>query len=274
MAGRVIPNLEIIRVTALPMPASSYSGQLCSTAAGLFWSDGVAWQTLSGDGAPPESIDPWHYIVLPSNFSTSSTSFSDVTGMSFVAQANTRYEVEVFGAFQSAATTTGAALALDIPGGIGSDNAVVAQGIHNLAASTLTGWEQIADNTTTGAGSGVRAANTNVPIRFRAVVKTDTSVGGTIQLRMRSEVASSAVTLQAGITVMKWRVADRQSTFQPIIPITQADYDALSPPAANALYVVVPSVAGNPNYRWVALTDAEYTALTPKDAETLYVVTD
>lgn len=257
-------------VSALPSAAAN-EGRFLRTSAGAFYSNGVEWIGLLGPGdggGSPEAVDPWQYLVLPSNASVSTTAFADVTGMSFIAQADTRYEVDLVGAIQTAATTTGAALALDIPSG-----SIVGQGIHNLAASTLTGWEQIADNTTSGAGSGMRATGTNVPITTRWIVAVG-NTGGAVQLRLRSEVASSAVTLQAGLTVMKWRVADRQSTVQPIVPITEAGYALLSPPAANTLYVIVPSVATSPNYRWVALTSAAYTALATKDPETLYVVAD
>lgn len=264
---RVIPNLEILRVSALPTPASSYAGQFRRTAAGLYWSDGTDWLQIGGP-LSVETVDPWHYVVLPSNVAVSTTTFADVTGLSFFAQANTRYEVEVFGAIQTAATATGAALALDIPSG-----SVIGQGVHNLAASTLTGWEQIADNATTGAGSGMRATGANVPIRFQAIAAVG-GTGGAVQLRLRSEIAASAVTLQAGLTVMKWRVADRQSTVNPIVPMTAAGYSALAVKDPNALYVIVSAVTTNPSYKWVALTQAEFEEIFPKDPETLYVVSD
>lgn len=266
MADRFLAGPVIPVVSALPSAAGN-EGRILRTAAGTFISNGTGWVQLDAVGAA-ETVDPWHYVVLPSNVAVSTTAFADVAGMSFIALPNTRYEIELMGAIQTAATTTGAALALDIPSG-----SVIGMGINNLAASTLTGWEQIADNATTGASSGMRATASNVPIQARWIASVS-STGGTVQLRLRSEIASSAVTLQAGLTVLKWRVADRQSTVQPIVPITSAGYAALSPPDANTLYVVVPSVASNPSYKWVALTDAEYAALSPKDPETLYVVSD
>ncbi len=264
MPGQVIPNLEVMRVTALPSPASSYAGQYRRTTAGLFWSDGARWLQLDGTS----SVDPWEFVVLPSNVAVNTTAFANVTGMSFYGAANTLYEVEVFGAIQTAATTTGAALALDLPSG-----SVIGQGIHNLAAATLTGWEQIADDTTTGAGSGMRATATNVPISFKALASIG-STPGTVQLRMRSEIASSAVTLQAGLTLMKVRKATNQSTSGRIVPLTQAAYDALTPKDGNTLYVITSSPVTGPGYKWLALTAAEYAAIGTKDPETLYVVKD
>ena len=123
-----------------------------------------------------------------------------MTGLSFAALADTTYLVELAGTFQSAATSTGIALALDIPSGSVSGLAV-----HSTSGTALGCVEQIADNATTGASSGVRAANINVPFSARFIVAVGTS-GGTVQLQFRSEVAGSAVTMKAGLTAMGWRV--------------------------------------------------------------------
>lgn len=264
MGGLVLPNLEVMRVAALPAASAAYVGQYRRTTSGLFWCDGAQWLQLDGTS----SVDPWEFVVLPSNVAVSTTAFADVTGLSFYAAANTLYEVEVFGAIQTAATTTGAALALDIPSG-----SVIGQGIHNLAASTLTGWEQIADGATTGAGSGMRATGTNVPISFKALASVG-STPGAVQLRLRSEVASSAVTLQAGLVLMKYRKARNTTVAGRILPITQANYDALGSKDANTLYVIVASPVTGYSHKWIGLTAAAYAAIGIKDPETLYVVTD
>jgi hypothetical protein len=145
------------------------------------------------------AAERWTWTALANNSTVSTTAFANVSGMSFMAAANTTYLVEVIGAYQTAATTTGIGLALDIPSG-----SVVGQIVANTNATTLGGNEQIADNTTTGATTGVRAANTNTPITGRFVVRTN-GTGGTVQLRQRSEVASSNTVLQAGITIMGYR---------------------------------------------------------------------
>jgi hypothetical protein len=143
--------------------------------------------------------DKWTWLKLANNSTVSTVAFANVSGMSFTALANTTYLVDVIGAYQAAATTTGIALALDIPSG-----SVVGQNIVNTNATTLGGAEQIADATTTGATTGVRAANTNTPITARFVVRTN-GTGGTVQLMQRSEVASSNTVLQAGLTIMGYR---------------------------------------------------------------------
>lgn len=59
---------------------------------------------------------------------------------------------------------------------------------------------------------------------------------------------------------------------QPFVPITQADYDALSPPDAGTLYVIVAGPAGGAGAAWLELTQAQYDALSPPDPGTLYIV--
>lgn len=150
--------------------------------------------------ASPGGSDPWTYAKLATNNTVSTVAYANVAGMSFTALANTTYLVEVIGAYQTAATTTGIGLALDIPFG-----SVIGQSITNTSASALGGTEQIADATTTGTTTGVRAANTNTPITGKWVVNVG-GTGGTVQLMQRSEVAGSNTVLQAGLTIMGNRV--------------------------------------------------------------------
>jgi hypothetical protein len=150
---------------------------------------------LGGGGA-----DPWVWQKLASDVANSTVTLAPVTGFSFTAAANTSYLVHVFGAFQSAAITTGIALALDIPSG-----SIIGQTTASISAIGSGSTEQIADNATTGATSAVRAANTNTPINAWFVVAVG-ATGGLVQLMLRSEVAASAVTLKAGLTAMGRRV--------------------------------------------------------------------
>lgn len=157
---------------------------------------------LRGDGTwntPSGASDPWTYTKLASNSTVSTTAYATVTGMSFTAVANTTYLVQVFGAYQTAATTTGIGLTLDIPSGT-----IIGQDIVSTSATALGGTEIIAGNASTGATTGVRAANTNTPIQAFFVVAVGVT-GGTVWLKQRSEVAASNTVLQANITIMGYR---------------------------------------------------------------------
>lgn len=143
--------------------------------------------------------DGWTWQKLGADVSNSTVTLASVTGLSFTAAANATYLVELVGTFQSAATSTGIALALDIPSG-----SVSGLLIHATLATVLGGSEQIADSATTGATTGVRAAATNTPIIARWIIAIG-GAGGTVQLQYRSEIAASAVTMKAALTALGYR---------------------------------------------------------------------
>ncbi|GAA3738653.1 hypothetical protein GGR91_001825 [Sphingorhabdus rigui] len=144
--------------------------------------------------------DPWTWSKLTADVANNTITPAAATGLSFAAAANTMYLVELIGTFQSAAATTGIALALDIPSG-----AVSGMTVHPASATTLTGTEQIADAVTTGATTGVRVGATNIAIRANFIVSIG-ATAGQVQLLFRSEIAGSAVTLKAGLTAMGRRI--------------------------------------------------------------------
>ena len=144
--------------------------------------------------------DPWTWQKLSADVVNSTVTLAAVTGMSFTAIANTTYLIEIVGTFQAAASTTGIALALDIPSG-----SISGQTVHPTTATSLGGTEQIADSATSGATTGVRASNTNTPI-FATFIVVIGATGGAVQMQFRSEIAASAVTMKAGLTAMGRRV--------------------------------------------------------------------
>lgn len=151
----------------------------------------VYWQASGGSVSAYVKPSDWRTVVaLASDFNTSSTTLSAVTGMTCAMDASATYEVTVIGTFQSAATTTGIGMALDIPSG---DVVGTAQTI--LAAATASFSHQNADNAVIGVTTGVPVANTNYPVIGKWLVNTDVT-SGTMQLQYRAEVAAST-TLKA-----------------------------------------------------------------------------
>lgn len=143
----------------------------------------------------PAGTDSWAWQKLLAD-ATNSTVTLAASGLSFTAAANTIYVVELVGTFTAAAATTGIAVALDIPSGSVSGFAQ-----HPISATAPNSVEQIADNATTGATTGVRAAATATPINGKWIVAVG-AAGGPVALTFRSEVAGSAVVLKANLTAL------------------------------------------------------------------------
>lgn len=141
------------------------------------------------------------HLLLGSDVSNSTTTLANVTGLSFTASANTTYLVCVRGAFQSASTTTGIALTFDIPSGSIVGHNLIAEGAPGF--NSMNGVVITGDDTTNGAGGAVQTVNTNTPISAWAIIAVG-GTGGTVQLRFRSEVAASAVTMKANLTLMSY----------------------------------------------------------------------
>lgn len=144
-------------------------------------------QGISGDGAPVS-------VSLAADQAFSTTSLADVTGATLTLAANTDYKIELIGSFTSAATSTGIGLALNVGGTV---TRISGQVQHPTSATAIGACSQEANNAVTGATTGVRA--TGVPVSLLGVWHVRMgATGGTAQLRCRSEIAGSAVTLQAG----------------------------------------------------------------------------
>lgn len=159
-----------------------------------------AHQAAAKQGEGGGGGDAWTWTKLTSDVSNSSTALAPVTGLVFTVAANTTYLVEIIGAWQAAANTTGIGMALDIPSG-----EVFGLLLTPTTATNIGSSEQIADNATTGATTGVRVAATNTPMSARYVVAVG-ATGGTVQLQFRSEITASAVTIKAAVTAMGRRI--------------------------------------------------------------------
>lgn len=135
-------------------------------------------------------------VALAAAQTFSTVTHANVAGMSLPVLPNTTYVVRLYGAFQSAALTTGMAVALAIPSG-----SVVGQAWHPISATaSFNACEQIASGTTTNATTGVRAINTNVPLAGEWLVSIS-ATGGNVQLTCRSEINASNIVLQPGLSM-------------------------------------------------------------------------
>ena len=141
----------------------------------------------------------WQWIKLSANSVVSSTSFTAVSELSFLAKPNTTYLVKVLGEYSNAASTTGMTLSLDIPSG-----SVIGIELTTPTATTVEGTGQNGDSNTLGTNGGVPGTNTNTPISAEWVVVVGATAGN-ITLLQKSSVAASATTLKASLTLMGYK---------------------------------------------------------------------
>jgi hypothetical protein len=140
------------------------------------------------------------FVSLPSDISNSTITLTDVTGLSFTAEANTSYVVRLYGFATFASAVTGIGLALNVP----NDASVISGRVTNqIGSQTLSSMQQVQDDAiagTTGT-NGIGTSGNPAPVittYIDGVWIVTTATGGTVQLRLRSELATNNVTVKAG----------------------------------------------------------------------------
>ena len=166
---------------------------------GLTGADGSPGQ----QGIPgPQGIQGpagWQRTKLTADQTNSTVTLADATGLSFAVAANTDYEFEFLVPFQTAALTTGFALALNGP----SSPTLLAVEIRVPISGTTEVFRHTNLYNTEALGTSVDAINVPRLATIRGIVRNG-STAGTVIGRFRSEVAASAVVVKAG-AVVRWQ---------------------------------------------------------------------
>lgn len=141
------------------------------------------------------AVDKWTYIKLASDFTTSSATAVDVTGMSFTPAASKTYVIESQQLMRTATATVGPRIgvawptglndaAIEIKSSAGATTRVIAYG--NQSASVQCVNTGLADTT----GSWLS--------NFFATLITGASPSGTFKMQLASETGGTNVTLRTG----------------------------------------------------------------------------
>lgn len=188
-------------LAARVQPAGGQLGQvLTKTAAANYAS---AWQAPAAGGGPTLEA-----AVMAATQASSVVALGNVTALALPMLAGGVYQVSAFVTFQAAATTTGLHLGFATPAGCRPMLEVVVPVASTAAASHLRKLFPNALEGTTGAvlGTGVTAVGSNHTASVLGLVRNGATAGN-FQLTFASEVAGSAVTLQAGSELQLLRVA-------------------------------------------------------------------
>jgi hypothetical protein len=145
--------------------------------------------------------DPWNYIKLASDFTTTSTTAVAVTGLAFTPAANTSYEFVARLLTRSAATATGARPGVSWATGL-TDGVAFAQQATSASAMVF-GNGNI--NAAFVAAAGAMANTTQSwPALIEGFVIAGSSPSGTVKIQLASETAGTTVTIKAG-SFLKYR---------------------------------------------------------------------
>jgi hypothetical protein len=154
-------------------------------------------QGIQGPQGPAgTSADPWTYVRLTADFSTTSTTSVAVTGLGFAPAANKRYEFEGRLRLQSTAATTGAQPGINWP------TAGVTAGAGEARATISATTEALSFGPS---GTALKAASTAVPtvnVTCPGYVAGEFECGasaptGLLQVTLASETGTS-VSMKAG----------------------------------------------------------------------------
>jgi hypothetical protein len=181
-------------------------------------------ETLTQSGASGASLAIWNgtqwvaqaqagLTMVTTSLTTTQqstvTALAGAVGLSLPVLASAVYQVEAEVTFQTALTTTGLNLGLLTPSGCTNRVEIVVPISSTAAATQLrTAFPNAAAASNAGnvLGTGVTAANSNHTARISGILRNG-AIAGFCQIQFASEVAGSAVTLQAGSIISLTRIA-------------------------------------------------------------------
>lgn len=141
-------------------------------------------------------------VKLASNLAVSATTRSSVSGMSFSIAAGKKYTIQLFGEYQTAATTTGGSVGFVLTSGAGT-----IKGTAELQGPSGTEKKLINAISSSGtlAGSFTSSTGVTAPATsyfLQAALYLECTTAGTFQLQWGSGVANSAATLMSGTAMV------------------------------------------------------------------------
>lgn len=164
--------------------AANFSGTLSVAAGGTGQSNSIEGLSALFNNVRKTGLDQGK---------SSASTTAAVNQMTFSLAANTNYVYEFFVRYQTAATTTGIALALDGPA---SPVFVIGNFVTQTAAATIGGARFTGINST-AAASGVTGIATD-ELAYLTGIYMNGANAGTMQLVFTTEVSGSAATIRTG----------------------------------------------------------------------------
>lgn len=172
----------------------SLAGDPGDVAAGDVWWRSDRRQLRTHDGSGARDVDPWRRLLLGADVANNTVNPVDVTGLGFTPEPNKTYVVEGYLPVISAATTTGVQLGLAFPAGTTTSPFAI-----NVPTAAAAAGAYVHGTVSDEFVAAAIATLTPKLARITALLRYGPAVGaGQVIPRLRSEVAGSAVTVQAG----------------------------------------------------------------------------
>lgn len=167
----------------------------------------VDWTSVQNKPAtfPPSGHthpDAWTTVKLANDFTTSSATAVDVTGLAFTPAPNTDYEFEALLLTRTATATVGPRPGLAWPTG-GTDGVAMIEQTSSATAKVFAhGNINAALLAPVG---GLPNTTQSYPARVWGMFRAGANPSGAVQVRLASETAGTVVTVKAG-SLLKYRV--------------------------------------------------------------------
>jgi hypothetical protein len=159
-------------------------------------------QGIQGETGPAGTgADPWTYIKLANDFTTSSATAVDITGLAFTPAANLQYEFEACLFMRTATATVGPKPGLAWPGGVTD---AVADAYASISATVEVQAHGNANAALLAASTALANTTQSFSGRLFGSMKMGGSPTGTLKVQLASETAGTNVIAKAG-SFLKYR---------------------------------------------------------------------
>lgn len=193
-----LPSLSIAEGASSPNPGSAGIWAWSSSLSRPVYWNGSIWTSVPTSGG---GSDPWTILRLSSDFTTTSATAVNVTGLSFTPSASTRYLIYGIFLVRTATATVGPRPGVAWPTGM-TDGVVTLYTTSSVSAQVMQNGNINA--AVLGPVGGLPNTTQSYPSRIEGYLLAGASPSGTFKIQLASETAGTTVRMVTG-SFIKYR---------------------------------------------------------------------